>query len=1015
MSKGIFCLPLLIIAGLTAGHAAEVRPMNFSLYNDRPTPTREIARVSIPVPVGLMKEEPPQFVSFGARHLSAQANVITRHPDGSGRRVMLSFPVNLAAKSSRAFTYKPTGKAARLPALAQLDDRSATIQTDAFDLQFDDENWRVTSKSGTELASIDPFGPQLVAGRPPTITVIENGPFFVWLRWRQDGSDYSREVDIQADRLGRVRLAQRIVRHLKDNGWTPDFGFEFSATAVKPLSLPEKTLHFLTLPIAGPISKCPELVAALELANGAPLSMVNPLALRQHRGTLETSRSGDTTTVRFSRVEPVVKEMDNLLLQEGMWRTIEVVLQPAPPESLAASVDSPLRAKVDWQLYNQVYRTGPPLKLKSPVLKDMVEKYVTTLQALSMHGDDWGSLGGLERYNHCQYIWEDYFRTGDPRLRRVALDYSENYNDFSVYWGPNPDLYGGSRYPANNQTQPWAGSFRTRHNNAVTFCTKGYHSFWLAYEETGDTRFRYAAEQQARWSSTHVHATVNYMRCIGQVVDFVKLYEYTGDRFYLDNASRLWTEFQTCQNPDLLFNEAGVPSTGNDLYVPDDSFGYKNPYVKSYIVQYATNSLPYLLAHKPEDKRLRDTILACNDWMARVQTAAGGWSYPGPTTAGFGWNIEYCHGLMAGYSVEPKEQYINAVQRELSAIIALCEAYGAIPSGVKPWEHIAGMTNADLGNMYHLRTDRDRSRDFTDGVLQFGASPDSTVYLRALLRDYLERRTEASLFTRNEALDHVLRMPASVSRGAYRQTGDPSLRITVSSTTTPEGTKVNLKADAGYKLAGRGLTYRWVLPTGITKEGKALYCTFARRGEFEVKLLAHTGDTEYSRSVFITTPAGPGDIGLSRWPDGIRVQAESFSEQGGGATTVHVRTAAEKLGSIGGAISHWESPGSWVDWRFNVPQAGRYFVLLRYACPAVSHRLVSIEGKDLGSMNLDATGGFGSAVQDQWNVELFRDKAGQPQTVDLTAGPHTVRLANVEGKGCNLDYIDFLPAPDNRL
>ena len=57
------------------------------------------------------------------------------------------------------------------------------------------------------------------------------------------------------------------------------------------------------------------------------------------------------------------------------------------------------------------------------VLHAMVERYITTLQGLSLNGDDWGSLGGLERYNHCQYIWEDFFRTGDDRLRRVAFDY----------------------------------------------------------------------------------------------------------------------------------------------------------------------------------------------------------------------------------------------------------------------------------------------------------------------------------------------------------------------------------------------------------------------------------------------------------------------------------------------------------------------------------------------------------------------------------------------------------------
>lgn len=1013
MTTRLSCCLLLLMSSLIVAYAAEVKPMTFSLHNDRPTPLHEIARVSLPVPAGLIKGEPPQFVSCGAKRLSAQANVITRHPDASVRRVMLSFPANVAAKSSLAFTYGPTGKADRLSSLARVEGTSATIQTEAFDLQLSGENLQITSKSGTALGSCHPFGPQVAEGQSPTLTVIQNGPYFVWLRWRQDGSDYSREVDVQADKLGRVRLAHRILRHLKDNGWIPDFGFEFTATAAKPISFPEKALHFLSLPVAEPISKHPELVAALKLGNGAPLSLVNPLALRQHRGTLETSRSGDTMTVRFNRVEPVSKELDGLILQEGMWRSVEVVLQPGPPESLAASVDSPLRTKVDWRLYDKVYRTGPPLAVKSSVLKSLVEKYITTVESLSATGDDWGSLGGLERYNHCQYIWEDYFRTGDPRLRRVALDYSENYNDFSVYWGPNPDFYGGGRYPANNDTQPWPGTFRTRHNNAVTFCTKGYHSFWLAYEETGDPRFRYAAEQQAKWSSTHVHATVNYMRCIGQVTDFVKLYEYTGDGFYLDNAVRLWTEFQACQDPDLLFNEGGRPSTGNDLYVPDDSFGYAHPYVKSYIVQYATNSLPYLLAHKPDDKRLRDTIVACNDWMAKVQTAGGGWSYPGPTTAGFAWSIEYCHGLFLGYDVAHKEQYLDCVQRDLRAIIALYDVYGTMPSGVASWESLAGMTNADLGKKYHLGTDRDRNRDFTDGRVGFGAGPDSTVYFQVLLRDYLAHRPESSLFTRDEVLDKILSMPTTLP-GSQRQSGDPSLRISVTERRTSEGLTVRFQASASHDLAGKNLVYRWTFPEGSVRVGAEAIWVFPCSGKYEVRLVARDGANEHTRAVTLAAPVGPGDIGMTRWPAGLRLQAESFVTQGGGAMQVKPRTAREKLGSEGGSFSHWDALNAWVEWSLSVPRAGRYFLLLKYASPSASERQVTFDGKDLGSVKLPATGGYSGPTQDDWSFELLRDETAKPWPIELTAGLHKLRLSNRDGKGCNLDFLEFLPVPEGR-
>lgn len=749
---------ILLTSLLTGVQAAEVRTLHFSLRNERAAPLDEIVTVSLPVPAGLIPSEPPQSLSRAGQRVAAQAAVITRHTDGSVRRLKVSFRAQLGATSPAEFTLDPAAGTARGPALARLDGKAADMCPDGFLLQFRDGALHLLGWNGLPVGTVQPFGPRIGGAGQPTLTVIENGPFLVWLRWRQDGSDYSREMDIQADQLGRVRLVQRILRHLKGNDWTPDFGFELSAPGAAPVRLPEKPIPFRALPVAAPLGKHLDLVAAMKLADGTPLAMANPLALRQHRGTLAASRSGEITTVRFSRLEPVAKKADKLLIQEGMWRFVEVVLQPGTAEELAAGIDAPVVAKADWRLFDAVYHMGPPLKVKHPVLKALVERYVAALGGLSSKGDDLGSFGGLERYNHCQYLWEDYFRSGDPRLRRLALDYSENYHNFSIYWGPKPEFYGGGRYPS--RAQPGPGIFRARENNAITFCTKGYHGFWLAYEETGDPRFRYAAEEQAKWSSRYVHATVDYTRCIGQVTDFVKLYEYTGEKSYLANAVRLWKEFQACQDPDLLFNEAGVPSTGNALYVPEDQFGYKHPFVKSYIMQYATNSLPYLLPYRPNDKRLRQTIIACNDWMAKVQTAGGGWSYPGPTTAGFTWSPEYCHGLMLGYEVEPKPAYLDAVQRDLRAIVALYQTHYAIPMGVTPWEFLGGKTYADLGKMYRLGADRNRDRDFTDGRVSFGVGPDQAVYLQVLLRDYLRHRSEDSLFCRDKVLDRILLMPA---------------------------------------------------------------------------------------------------------------------------------------------------------------------------------------------------------------------------------------------------------------
>ena len=301
-----------------------------------------------------------------------------------------------------------------------------------------------------------------------------------------------------------------------------------------------------------------------------------------------------------------------------------------------------------------------------------------------------------------------------------------------------------------------------RYDYAQGFITKGFHSFWLAYEETGDPRFKEAAEAQAQWGAVNIYCHKGEMRNVGAITDFVKLYEYTGQRLYLDAAVRLWEEFQSKQGDDLLFTQGGKPAVGDHLYIPNDQYGYKHPFVKPNIVQYAINALPRLLKHRPADKRLRDTILALSDWMARVQTPGGGYGYPAPATAGIGWGTEYDNGLMLACGIELKEEYLEATARDLRAIIQLLEIHGEIPSGINPWEPIAGVNAQQRAKMYHLATDRDRNEDFTGGQVKFGQSPDRTVYFQVVLRNYLKYRDEASLFESDKILEQIKALPTTL-------------------------------------------------------------------------------------------------------------------------------------------------------------------------------------------------------------------------------------------------------------
>ncbi|MEI6503075.1 MAG: hypothetical protein WCP21_18855, partial [Armatimonadota bacterium] len=279
---------MLTLWALGAACAAGKDDITFSVSNPRSLSATEIARVSVPVPAGLMPKEPAiAIVDAHGKRLPVQASVITRHPDGSVRRVMLSFPVQLAPGQRAAFSYgsTPPGKPGAPLALAA--GETTVLTTAAFTLRLSADLLMLSSPTGVALGELRPFGPTLTQPQPSTLTVIENGPQFAWLRWRQDGTDYSREVDVLADKLGRLRLTQRVLRRLTGNGWTPDFGFDLLAPQAKPLRLPQQPVHFLSLPLGEPLASHLEVLPSLQLANGSQIALANPLALRQHRGTLE--------------------------------------------------------------------------------------------------------------------------------------------------------------------------------------------------------------------------------------------------------------------------------------------------------------------------------------------------------------------------------------------------------------------------------------------------------------------------------------------------------------------------------------------------------------------------------------------------------------------------------------------------------------------------------------------------------------------------------------------------------
>ena len=97
---------------------------------------------------------------------------------------------------------------------------------------------------------------------------------------------------------------------------------------------------------------------------------------------------------------------------------------------------------------------------------------------------------------------------------------------------------------------------------------------------------------------------------------------------------------------------------------------------------------------------------------------------------------------------------------------------------------------------------------------------------------------------------------------------------------------------------------------------------------------------------------------------------------------------------------------------FRSPVAGKYRLLLKYCSdsPAPRRELL-VDGASPAEackeIRFERTGGFSTGTDD-WRY-LAVSTAGQPLRLDLSAGEHVLRMANL-GDGLALDWLLLLPA-----
>ncbi len=161
-----------------------------------------------------------------------------------------------------------------------------------------------------------------------------------------------------------------------------------------------------------------------------------------------------------------------------------------------------------------------------------------------------------------------------------------------------------------------------------------------------------------------------------------------------------------------------------------------------------------------------------------------------------------------------------------------------------------------------------------------------------------------------------------------------------------------------------------------------------------------TGATELVSSLELRLPDKPlRDVPM--------VQAEDYSGEGGGE--VHKRD--DKVGVLGGAISHWDEAGHWLSWTIDLGTDAACHLMIRYSTPDGARRGLSVDGRKLADQTFATSGGFGSLAS-EWFHHRVGDERGRPLVLSLQQGRHTIRLENVDGKGLNLDYLALVPLPD---
>ena len=141
----------------------------------------------------------------------------------------------------------------------------------------------------------------------------------------------------------------------------------------------------------------------------------------------------------------------------------------------------------------------------------------------------------------------------------------------------------------------------------------------------------------------------------------------------------------------------------------------------------------------------------------------------------------------------------------------------------------------------------------------------------------------------------------------------------------------------------------------------------------------------------------------------VVVQAENPTREDGGKIVV-----ADKVGADGKAFLHWDWPGHWLEYTFDVPADGAYELQIKYCISDTpAYRALLVDGflpdEALRSLVFTETGGW-SSDRDDWCWQTITADGKSPFRFNLTKGRHVFRFVNLENS-MNMDVLKLKALP----